>query len=54
VNNSFFDQNRPFISIDYRWSKKIDTELGYMRWLKRETEQDVSTNVFELMITTSL
>ena len=54
VNNSFFDQNRPFISIGYRWNKKIDTEIGYMYWLQRETEGNVSTNVYQLMITTQL
>ena len=54
VNNSFFDQNRAFISIGYRWSKKIDTEIGYMNWLKREFNGDEKTNVYQLMITTSL
>ena len=54
VNNNLFDQNRPFISMGYRWSKKIDTEIGYMYWLQREDERDVSTNVFQLMFTTEL
>jgi len=54
VNNSLFDQNRPFVSVGYRWSKKLDTEIGYMYWLKRETEGDVQTSVFQVMITTQL
>lgn len=54
VNNSFFDQNRPFVSIGYRWSKKIDVEIGYMRWVQREHEENTSTNVYQVMITTSL
>lgn len=54
VNNSFFDQNRPFVSIGYRWSKKVDTEIGYMRWLQRETEGDISANVCQIKITTEL
>jgi hypothetical protein len=35
VNNSLFDQNRSFVSLGYRWSKKIDTELGYMHWFQK-------------------
>jgi len=54
VNNSFFDQNRAFISIGYRWNKKIDTEIGYMRWVKKETEGSIFTNVCQVMITTQL
>lgn len=54
VNNSFFDQNRLFISLGYRWSKKIDTEIGYMYWLQREAQNDASANIFQLMITTKL
>lgn len=54
VNNSFFNQNRPFVSIGYRWSKKIDTEIGYMRWLQREAEGNISASVVQLMITTEL
>ncbi|UEG52223.1 DUF2490 domain-containing protein [Mucilaginibacter daejeonensis] len=53
VNNSTFDQNRAFVSLGYRWSKKIDTEIGYMYWLQRTDEANVKTNVLQLMITTS-
>jgi hypothetical protein len=54
VNHSLFDQNRILGSLGYRWSEKIDTELGYMWWYQRENEGDMSTNVIQLMITTSL
>ncbi|WP_439554951.1 DUF2490 domain-containing protein [Dyadobacter sp.] len=53
VNNSFFDQNRVLGSVGYRWSEKIDTELGYMYWYQREADGDVATHVIQLMITTS-
>lgn len=53
INRSFFDQNRLFVSLGYRWSKKIDTEAGYMFWRQRESEGYKSSNVFQLMITTS-
>jgi hypothetical protein len=53
ANNSFFDQNRSYISIGYRWSKKIDTEVGYMYWFQKETEVDYRRNVIQVMITTN-
>ncbi|MCE7073753.1 DUF2490 domain-containing protein [Dyadobacter sp. CY327] len=53
VNNSFFDQNRILGSLGYRWSDKIDTEVGYMWWYQRENEGDVSSNVIQLMITSN-
>ncbi|AMR33818.1 hypothetical protein A0256_21445 [Mucilaginibacter sp. PAMC 26640] len=53
VNGSFFDQNRSFISLGYRWSKKIDTEFGYMCWYQKEIDGSAKTNVWQLMVTTS-
>ncbi|TWR25793.1 DUF2490 domain-containing protein [Mucilaginibacter pallidiroseus] len=53
VNNSVFDQNRVFGSLGYRWSKKIDTEFGYMYWYQKEMDQNTKTNVWQLMVTTS-
>jgi len=54
VNNSFFDQNRAYISAGYRWSKKIDTEIGYMYWRQKEKDETTTSNVVQLMITTKL
>jgi hypothetical protein len=54
VNNYFFDQNRSYISVGYRWSKKIDTEIGYMYWYQKEKNGTANTNVFQVMITTQL
>lgn len=53
VNNSLLDQNRPYAGLGYRANKHADIELGYMRWLQREFEEDQRSNVFQLMITTS-
>jgi len=53
VNSSLLDQNRPYVAIGYRYNKHIDMETGYMRWLQREEDGEVNTNVFQLMITTS-
>lgn len=54
VNNEFFDQNRLLGSAGYRWSKKLDTEIGYMWWRQSDMDGYSSTNVFQLMITTEL
>jgi len=53
VNSSLLDQNRPYAAFGYRYNKHIDMETGYMRWLQREEDGDVNTNVFQFMITTS-
>lgn len=54
INNSLFDQNRAYISLGYRWSKKLETELGYMNWQQKEKEGTSISNVFQLMINTDL
>ncbi|MFD1257569.1 DUF2490 domain-containing protein [Mucilaginibacter terrae] len=53
VNNHFFDQNRSFFSIGYRWNKKIDTEIGYQYWYQKEMDNDYRRNVIQVMITTN-
>lgn len=53
VNGSIFDQNRSFISLGYRWNKKIDTEFGYLLWAQKKEDNYAKTNVWQLMITTS-
>ncbi|WP_231465741.1 MULTISPECIES: DUF2490 domain-containing protein [unclassified Pedobacter] len=53
VNESFFDQNRLFVSLGYRWNKKIDTEFGYMYWRQKEQAGIINRNIWQLMVTTS-
>ena len=53
VNSSLLDQNRPYVAIGYRYNKHIDMETGYMRWMQREEDGGLNSNVFQLMITTS-
>jgi hypothetical protein len=53
VNHHFFDQNRPFASVGYRWNKKIDTEIGYMYWFQHEKDGNYGRNIIEIMVTTS-
>ncbi len=53
VNNRLFDQNRSFVSLGYRWNKKIDTEMGYLFWYQIEPDNNYRRNVIQFMITTS-
>jgi hypothetical protein len=53
VNNSILDQNRPYSAVGFRVNEKMDFELGYMRLLKRELDEDMNLNVMQVMITTS-
>ncbi len=53
VNNSAFDQNRTFLSFGYRWSKAIDSEIGYMYWYQKNSDETHIRNVIQLQITTS-
>lgn len=53
-NNSIFDQNRAYVGLGYRWSKKIDTEIGYLNSTERESDGDFSINACQLTISTSL
>jgi len=53
VNGRFLDQNRPYASAGYRFSKHIDLEFGYTRWLQREDTGDQTTGVMQLMLTTN-
>lgn len=53
VNGNFFDQNRLFASLGYRWNKKIDTEFGYMYWRQKEKLDIVKRNTWQIMVTTS-
>ena len=52
VNNSAFDQNRAFTSLGYRFSKKMDAELGYLFWYQKEMDASYRRNVIQLMLTT--
>ncbi|MBE9584251.1 DUF2490 domain-containing protein [Mucilaginibacter sp. JRF] len=52
VNNSNFDQNRSFVSLGYRFNKMIDAEFGYLYWYQKEIEDNTTTNVWQLVLTT--
>lgn len=54
MNNHFLDQNRSYVSLGYRWNKKIDTEIGYYNWRQKERDGTTVSNVVQLMFTTTL
>lgn len=52
MNNHFFDQNRSYASIGYRFSMKLDTEIGYLnQYVKNREGYNVNHN-FQLAIYT--
>jgi uncharacterized protein DUF2490 len=53
VNGKFFDQNRAYFSLGYRFSKQFDLEAGYMNQYIRGTG-DNSTNNHILQLATYL
>ncbi|RYY35783.1 MAG: DUF2490 domain-containing protein [Sphingobacteriaceae bacterium] len=44
VNDSFFDQNRAYIAIGYRLSKKFDIEAGYLNQYSKGFNSSYTTN----------
>jgi len=53
VNGKFFDQNRAYVSLGYRWSRQFDLELGYMNQYISGTGSN-STNNHILQMATYL
>jgi hypothetical protein len=56
VNNHTFDQNRAFVSVGYRLSKKADLELGYLNQSVKgiTREQNLVNNVLQFGVYTRL
>jgi len=48
LNGSMFDQNRALGAIGYRFSPRIDMEIGYMNQLVKRTANNLSNNVAQL------
>ncbi len=44
VNGEFFDQNRAYIALGYRFHKKFDAELGYMNQYVNGRNKDFTNN----------
>ena len=52
ASNSFLDQNRAYGSFGYRFSKKLDVELGYQFIYSKDRDGNLRNNVFQLGIYT--
>ncbi len=52
ASNSFLDQNRSYTSFGYRFSKKIDVELGYQFVYSKDRSGNLRNNVFQLGVYT--
>ncbi|RCH54982.1 DUF2490 domain-containing protein [Mucilaginibacter hurinus] len=54
VNDSFFDQNRAYIALGYRFSKKFDIEAGYMNQFSKTFGGNVTNNILQVALYTRL
>lgn len=52
LNNSFFDQNRAYLAIGYRFSKKFDLEAGYLNQAIHGANNNTINNVAQLAVYT--
>lgn len=52
LNNSFFDQNRLYMASGYRFSKKIDLEVGYMNQAVKNISNHTNNNIIQLAVYT--
>ncbi|WP_421943129.1 DUF2490 domain-containing protein [Pedobacter sp.] len=51
VNDHIFDQNRPYISLGYRFSKKIETAFDYGLMTSQDYNQKEVSSVFRISLT---
>ncbi|MGM9477729.1 DUF2490 domain-containing protein [Pedobacter sp. GSP4] len=52
INNSIFDQNRAYLALGYRFSRKIDVEAGYMNQAQRGAVNNTVNNIVQLAVYT--
>jgi hypothetical protein len=53
TNGKFFDQNRAYTSIGYRFSPKLDLELGYMyQYISGKNNTATNNNILQLAVYT--
>ncbi|QPH39544.1 DUF2490 domain-containing protein [Pedobacter endophyticus] len=53
ANHHFFDQNRPFVSLGYRFNKKMETTFDYGKLADQQEMKRGFTDVFRLTLNTS-
>ena len=52
LNNSVFDQNRAYLALGYRFSKKMDIEAGYMNQTVKGLANNTINNIVQLALYT--
>lgn len=52
LNNSVFDQNRLYLAAGYRFSKKVDVEVGYMNQAVKNLSNHTNNNIVQLAVYT--
>jgi len=52
LNNSVFDQNRLYVAGGYRFSKKMDLEVGYMNQAVKNVSNHTNNNIVQLAVYT--
>lgn len=52
INGSFFDQNRAYLAVGYRFSKKFDVEVGYLNQTQKAVSNTLMNNVVQLALYT--
>lgn len=52
LNNSLFDQNRAYVALGYRFSKKLDIEAGYLNQAVKGAANNTINSVVQLAVYT--
>lgn len=52
INNSVFDQNRLYLAGGYRFSKKVDLEIGYMNQAVKNFTNHTNNSIVQLAVYT--
>jgi len=52
LNNSFFDQNRAYGALGYRFSKSLDVEAGYMNQAVKGLNNHTNNSIIQLAVYT--
>jgi len=52
LNNNVFDQNRAYLALGYRFSKKIDIEAGYINQATKGRTNNTVNNIVQLALYT--
>ncbi len=52
VNGSFFDQNRAYLAAGYRFSTKVDIEVGYLNQMQKGKQINTLNNVAQIALYT--